>query len=181
VGFAEVGHHAGQMRKNIFRIMKEIESLLDTYKTAVFQKDVEAFVSIFDDDVRIFDMWEWVYNGVTPWREMVKSWFGSLGTERVVVTFDEVQIQKGSDDGQIPMEGDMAVVSAFARFAAISEKGEELRHLQNRLTWVVRKISEKRAFGGNVARSGRGVWKVIHEHTSGPVDGGTMKVLLQRG
>lgn len=30
------------------------------------------------------------------------------------------------------------------------------------------------------ARSGEGVWKIVHEHTSGPVDGGTMKVLLQR-
>jgi ketosteroid isomerase-like protein len=154
--------------------MKEIESLLDTYKTAVFQKDVESFVSIFDDDVRIFDMWEWVYNGVTPWREMVKSWFGSLGTERVVVTFDEVQIQAG--------EG-MAVVSAFARFAAISEKGEELRYLQNRLTWVVRRKGSNDGPSDNepVARSGAGQsWKVIHEHTSGPVDGATMKVLLQR-
>jgi len=137
--------------------MKEIESLLETYKNAVFQKDVEAFLSIFDDDVRIFDMWEWVYNGLAPWREMVKGWFGSLGTERVVVTFDDVRIQG---------EGEMAVVSAFVKFAAISEKGEELRYLQNRLTWVVRKND--------------GAWKVIHEHTSGPVDGGTMKVLLQR-
>jgi len=137
--------------------MKEIESLLETYKNAVFQKDVEAFVSIFDDQVRIFDMWEWVYNGVAPWREMVKSWFGSLNAERVVVTFDDVLIQA---------EDEMAVVSAFARFAAISEKDEELRYLQNRLTWVVRKKD--------------GAWKIIHEHTSGPVDGGTMKVLLQR-
>jgi len=137
--------------------MKEIEFLLGTYKKAVFQKDVEAFVSIFDDHVRIFDMWEWVYNGAAPWREMVKNWFGSLGTERVVVTFDEVQIQAADE---------MAVVSAFFRFAAISERDEELRYLQNRLTWVVRKKG--------------GAWKIIHEHTSGPVDGGTMKVLLQR-
>jgi len=152
--------------------MKEIESLLETYKNAVFQKDVEAFVSIFDDHVRIFDMWEWVYNGVAPWREMVKSWFGSLGMERVVVTFDEVQIQA---------EGEMAVVSAFARFAAFSEKGEELRYLQNRLTWVVRKMwSNGPSDNEPPARSGEGSWKIIHEHTSGPVDGGTMKVLLQR-
>jgi len=138
--------------------MKEIESLLETYKNAVFQKDVDAFVSIFHEQVRIFDMWEWVYNGLGYWREMATSWFGSLGTERVVVTFDDVQIQAGDE---------MAVASAFVRFAAVSEQGEELRYLQNRLTWVVRKMPA-------------GVWKIIHEHTSGPVDGGTMKVLLQR-
>ncbi|HVU58522.1 MAG TPA: SgcJ/EcaC family oxidoreductase [Puia sp.] len=138
--------------------MKEIESLLETYKTAVFQKDVDAFVSIFDEDVRIFDMWEWVYAGLAPWRKMAESWFGSLDTERVVVSFEDVRIQTGDE---------MAVVSAFARFAAISENGEELRYLQNRLTWVVQNKG--------------GVWKIIHEHTSGPVDGTTMKVLLQRG
>jgi ketosteroid isomerase-like protein len=137
--------------------MKEIESLLETYKAAVFQKDVDAFVSVFDEGVRIFDMWEWVYDGAAPWREMVKTWFGSLGQERVLVGFDEVRIEA---------DRDMAAVSAYARFAAIDENGEELRYLQNRLSWVVQNKG--------------GVWKVIHEHTSGPVDGATMKVLLQR-
>jgi len=137
--------------------MKEIESLFETYKNAVLQKDVEAFVSIFDEGVRVFDMWEWTYEGLAPWREMAKGWFGSLVNERVVVTFDDVQVQTA---------GEMAVASAFARFAAISEKGEELRYLQNRLTWVARKKE--------------GVWKIIHEHTSGPVDGETMTVLLKR-
>jgi uncharacterized protein (TIGR02246 family) len=138
--------------------MKEIESLFETYKNAVFQKDAEAFVSIFDDDVRIFDLWEWTYDGVTPWREMAKGWFGSLGTtERVVVTFDDIQIQ-GTEE--------MAIATAFVRFAAVSEKGEELRYLQNRLTWVAKKKE--------------GIWKIIHEHTSGPVDGETMKVRLRR-
>jgi len=152
--------------------MKEIESLLETYKNAVFQKDVDAFVSIFDAQVRIFDMWEWVYDGLVPWRKMVEGWFGSLGTERVVVTFEDVQIQVGDE---------MAVVSAFARFAALSEIGEELRYLQNRLTWVVRKMrSNGPSDNEPEARSGEGVWKIVHEHTSGPVDGGTMKVLLQR-
>ncbi|MDO6434465.1 nuclear transport factor 2 family protein [Flavitalea sp. BT771] len=137
--------------------MKEIESLFETYKNAVFQKDVEAFLSIFDEHVRIFDMWEWTYEGLVSWREMVKGWFGSLGTERVVVTFDEVQVEAA---------GGMAVASAYVRFAAISEQGEELRYLQNRLTWV--------------AQQKGGVWKIIHEHTSGPVDGETMKVIMKR-
>jgi len=137
--------------------MKEIESLFETYKKAVFEKDVEAFLSIFDAHVRIFDMWEWTYEGLIPWRKMVEGWFGSLVTERVVVTFDDVEVQA---------TGDMAVASAFARFAAIAENGEELRYLQNRLTWV--------------AQRKEGVWKIIHEHTSGPVDGETMKVIMKR-
>jgi uncharacterized protein (TIGR02246 family) len=137
--------------------MKEIESLFETYKNAVFQKDAEAFLSIFDEKVRVFDMWEWTYDGLASWRNMATGWFGSLGSERVIVTFDDIQIQSS---------GEMAAASAFVRFAAISEKGEELRYLQNRLSWTLR-------------RQG-GEWKVIHEHTSGPVDGETMKVRLKR-
>ena len=137
--------------------MTQIESLFETYKQAVFQKDVEAFVSIFDENVRIFDMWQWTYDGLVSWRQMAKGWFESLGTEKVVVSFDDIQIQATDE---------MASASAFVRFAAISENGEELRYLQNRLTWVVRKKDE--------------IWKIIHEHTSGPVDGQTLKVHLKR-
>jgi len=137
--------------------MQELQSLFDRYKQTVYQKDAEAFLDLFDENVRVFDMWAWTYDGLAAWREMVTGWFANLGADRDVVTFDDVRIQQS---------GDMAVASAIARFAAVSEKGEELRFLQNRLTWV--------------ARQQNGVWKIIHEHSSGPVDGSTMKVLLHR-
>ena len=137
--------------------MQEIQPIFDRYKQAVYQKDTEAFLALFDDNVRIFDMWAWSYDGLAAWREMVIGWFANLGADRDVVTFDDIRIQQS---------GDMAIASAIARFAAVSEKGEELRFLQNRLTWVVEKKN--------------GVWKIIHEHSSGPVDGSTMKVQLQR-
>lgn len=137
--------------------MNDIQSLLETYKNAVFQKDIEGFLALFDENVRVFDMWAWSYEGLPAWRQMVTGWFSSLGADRDRVSFDEVRIDES---------GGMAIVSAFARFAAVSEKGEELRFLQNRLTWIVQKKN--------------GTWKIIHEHTSGPVDGSTMKVQLQR-
>jgi len=136
--------------------MKEIESLFETYKNAVFQKDVAAYASIFDEEVRIFDMWvDWASDGLAVWRDMAKDWFGSLGAERVVVGFEGVQIQAGAE---------LAAATAFVRFAAISEQGQELRYLQNRLTWVAKKKE--------------GAWKIIHQHTSSPVDFETMKVIL---
>ena len=136
----------------------QVESLFETYKNAVFQKDAEAFAAIFDSNVRVFDMWVlWSYDGLPVWREMAKEWFASLGTNRVVVTFDDIQIEA---------TGEMALATAYVRFAAISETGEELRYLQNRLTWVARKKAEN--------------WIIIHQHTSGPVDFETMKVVLKR-
>ena len=138
--------------------MTELDSLFETYKNAVFQKDVEAFASIFDENVRVFDMWQqWSLDGLTAWREMAKGWFDSLGTNRDVITFEDIQIEATDE---------MATATAFVRFAAVSEKGEELRYLQNRLTWVARKKEEG--------------WKIIHQHTSGPVDPKAMKVMLKR-
>src|ERR1700743_3842642 len=101
--------------------MSGISTLFDDYKDAVYRKDAARLLSLFDEDVRVFDMWAWSYDGLPAWHEMVTRWFSSLGTYRDVVTFDDIRIQES---------GDMGVVSAFARFAAVSEKGEELRFLQ---------------------------------------------------
>jgi uncharacterized protein (TIGR02246 family) len=139
--------------------MKEIESLFETYKNAVYRKDLEAFLSIYDDEVLVFDMWmDWSYDGLAAWRGMVTGWFGSLGTVKDVVTFEEIGIRTS---------GDLAVVTAYVRFAAVDPAGEELRHLYNRLTWVVRKRD--------------GTWKIVHQHTSAPVEGETLKAILSRG
>jgi len=138
--------------------MEAIESLFETYKKSVFQKDVETFVSIFDQNVRVFDMWQrWSYDGLSDWREMVENWFGSLGENKDIVEFDDIQIQSTDE---------IAFASAFVKFTAVSEKGEELRYLENRLTWVIQKRENS--------------WNIIHQHTSGPIDFQTMKVILQR-
>ena len=144
------------MRKQIS--MKEIHDLFDRYREAVFQKNIEAFLSLFDDEVIVFDMWQqWSFNGLASWKEMVKGWFASLGENRDDVTFDSVQIQTS---------GELAYTSAFLRFAAISKEGVELRFLENRLTLILQKKGAS--------------WKIIHQHTSGPIDFNTMKIILHR-
>ena len=59
---------------------------------------------------------------------------------------------------------DLATLSARATYAAISAAGEELRAMQNRLTWVLG-IEE-------------GAWKIVHEHTSVPIGFKDLKGLL---
>ncbi len=138
--------------------MEEIQSLFTTYKTAIFQKDLTAFCSIFEEKVRVFDMWQqWTYNGLPAWREMAKGWFSSLGSDRDVVSFDDIQIQS---------DGELAFATAFVRFTAVSAEGNELRYLENRLTWV--------------AQRKEGTWKIIHQHSSAPIDPQTLKVILTR-
>ncbi|HXB91368.1 MAG TPA: nuclear transport factor 2 family protein, partial [Puia sp.] len=72
----------------------DIEALFKAYKDAVFQKDIQTFSSIFDEKVRVFDMWQqWTYEGLDAWMGMVKGWFSSLGTNRDVITYEDIQIQ----------------------------------------------------------------------------------------
>ena len=71
--------------------------------------------------------------------------------------FDDVRTQAGAD---------VAAVNAFTTFAAVSPDGTELRSMNNRLTWVLRKDAD-------------GAWKIVHEHTSAPA-GDEGKVQLRR-
>ena len=89
---------------------------------------------------------------------MAVEWFDSLGSERVGVEHQDVRSVVG--DG-------FAVVHAFVTFKGLSAGGEELRAMDNRLTWALR-------------RSGNGTWKIVHEHSSAPADFETSKVMLQR-
>jgi uncharacterized protein (TIGR02246 family) len=136
-----------------------VEELLERYAAAVRAKDADAFLDLYADDVRNFDLWErWSYDDKDALRTMVTEWFGSLPADEVVaVKFDEVRTQPGED---------VAAVSAFTTFAAVAPDGTVLRSMNNRLTWVLRKDSG-------------GVWKIAHEHTSAPA-GDEGKVQLRR-
>jgi len=136
-----------------------MEEMLGAYAAAVRARDVDAFLDLYADDVRTFDLWsQWSYDGKDALRAMVSEWFGSLGDdEEVVVRFDDVRTQAGADVG---------AVSAFTTFAAVSSDGTELRSMNNRLTWVLQK-------------DGAGAWKIVHEHSSAPA-GAEGKVQLRR-
>jgi len=53
------------------------EELLDRYAAAARAKDVEAFLALYADDVRTFDLWSvWTYDGKDALRATVEEWFG---------------------------------------------------------------------------------------------------------
>jgi ketosteroid isomerase-like protein len=136
-----------------------ILKILNEYKRAVYEKNVDLFSGLYDKNLLAFDMWgpNWKYQGVQSWTEMAQDWFKSIGTERVVVDFDDIQVK---------MSVAMAWVSAYVKYSAVSAEGTELRSLQNRMTCVLEQIN--------------GSWKITHEHTSGPIDPNTLKVSLKR-
>ncbi|GAA5514482.1 hypothetical protein Dcar01_03238 [Deinococcus carri] len=138
--------------------MTKPEQVLEAYRAAVYAKDVDALLSLYDEDVCVFDMWgSWSYDGADAWRGMVTNWFASLGTERVVVALEDVQTTLA--DG-------LAVIRAFVTYTGVSAEGNTLRAMHNRLTCVLR-------------QQGDG-WKIVHEHSSAPADFETGRVILQR-
>lgn len=137
----------------------EIKAMLDEYRTAVHAKDLKAFMALYDDNVRVFDLWgSWFYLGAGEWRKPAEEWFRSLGADRSSPEFRDVEMEIG--------EG-LAAVNAIVTYRGMSAGGKELRSMDNRITWVLRKHD-----GGE--------WKIIHEHTSAPADIETGKVTLKR-
>lgn len=123
-----------------------IRAALAAYQAAVLAKDVDAFVALYAEDAQIFELWgTWVHD-IGSWREMAKGWFAFLGDQRSVVEAHGVRTQ---------VSGDMAMLTASLTYRAVDPAGQELRSLDNRLSWVLRQ------------RGGR--WRVVHEHTSVPL------------
>ena len=134
----------------------DLSVLLEDYRAAVFAKDVEGFVSLYDEKVVVFDLWnEWSCEGIAAWRGLVLKWFSSMGENRDVVEFDQVQ-KLG--------EQDLATVHAFVSFRCVNPEGKELRSIRERLTWSLLRQGVK--------------WRIVHQHTSVPVDFKTFKILF---
>jgi ketosteroid isomerase-like protein len=131
--------------------------ICENYTRAVLDKNVDGFLGLYHPTARVFDTWgAWSFESVPARRKVIEQWFGSLGEERVGVTFDRVQTTVTSD---------LAALTARVVFAAISPSGAELRSMQNRLTWVLKPDGDS--------------WQIIHEHTSVPI-GPDLKGLLAR-
>jgi ketosteroid isomerase-like protein len=138
---------------------KDVARILATYESAIFKKDVQAFMRLYDPSARIFDAWGvWLYEGSDAWQRAVEGWFTSLGSERVMVTFEDVKTWVSKE---------ITSVCAVVTYAGQSATGEQLRSMQNRVTWVLRT-------SGHVAR-------IVHEHTSAPIGFEDLKAILVRG
>ncbi len=134
-----------------------VRQVLDAYGAAVYAKDVAGFVALYAPDMVVFDMWGvWAYNGVAAWHGMVTEWFGSLGSERVLVEAHDVEVMA---------DGNLAAMHAFVTIKGLSAAGEELRAMQNRYSWVLRRMA--------------GEWKIVHEHSSAPLDFETSTAILR--
>ncbi|REG92978.1 nuclear transport factor 2 family protein [Flavobacterium aquicola] len=135
--------------------MKNIQDYFTIYKQSVWEKNTQSLIELYHDNVVIFDMWEHGYQtGITAWSAAIKDWLGSLGEERVNVIFEMIEIHEGDNAG---------FGSAVITFQAISATNTIIRSMRNRITVGFAKENEQ--------------WKVIHQHTSAPINSSLEAIL----
>lgn len=136
----------------------EVRDVLNNYRDAVYEKDVEKFLSGYAPDVHVFDCWqEWQYNGVEQWKTVVDEWFGGLLEEGVLLRAEL------HDESLKESEG-LAHVHGSVSFTAFDKAGKELREIKNRFTFVLEKAG--------------GSWHITHEHSSLPISTEDGKVVF---
>lgn len=124
-----------------------LADVLTRYARAARDKDVDAFVALYTDDVRVFDAWDrWSYEGSVAWRAAVSGWFRSVGDDQIVVTVSDLRAD---------VAGGVAFGHALVRHASVADDGRELHAILNRHTWGLTCLG--------------GTWKIRHEHSSVPV------------
>lgn len=129
--------------------LHQVLDVVENYKSAVYEKDVEKFVSTFASDFHTYDCWQdWECVGISQWTEIVKDWFNGLNEEGVLLKtdFDDVVVEENSN---------LAFIRCNITFAAYNESGEKLRQITNRFTFGLRKENES--------------WTIAHQHSSLPI------------
>lgn len=135
--------------------MKQLQNFFNMYAQAAWDKDIEKMIGLYGEQVVIFDMWENGYQtGLAAWADVIKDWLGSLGEEKVKVIFEMIALHE---------HGDVGFGSALITYQAISPDHTVLRSMKNRITVGFRKEKD--------------MWKVIHQHTSAPINSGLAAIL----
>ncbi|WP_088041528.1 nuclear transport factor 2 family protein [Bacillus sp. EAC] len=127
----------------------KVQDVLENYRSAIYEKDVERFVSTYSADVHVYDCWEnWECIGIVQWKETVKDWFNGLSEDGHLLKtdFDNVVVEENSN---------LSFVHCAVTFTALAESGEKIRQMTNRFTFGLKKENES--------------WTIIHEHSSLPL------------
>lgn len=129
----------------------KVQDVLENYKSAVYEKDVEKLLSTYAEDVHIYDCWgNWESKGISLWKESVTEWFNGLKEEGYLlkVDFNDVSIQENTN---------IAFVHCAVTFAAFKGNTEDThRKMTNRFTFGLKKVNDS--------------WLIAHEHSSLPID-----------
>lgn len=129
--------------------MKSPQEFASAYQRTVRERDLPGHLALYSNKILAFDQWgDWQVQGMGPWERIVEEWFGSIAVgETVEVDFLHAHTLEAPD---------LAYFTAIAKFAAHDAQGKVIRYLHSRFTAVMRVEKDE--------------WKVIHQHTSCPID-----------
>lgn len=121
--------------------MNTPQSVIDRYTSAVMNLDREAMLSLFAEDLKMFDtVTPWKFENRNEWAVYIDEWF-SAGATYAKVEASDVHIRTFAD---------CAHVSMNMRYAEHGGGG-----MTNRITWLLVPDGEE--------------WKILHEHASVPL------------
>ncbi|RLQ92807.1 nuclear transport factor 2 family protein [Planomicrobium sp. Y74] len=134
----------------------DVHDFLESYRSAIQEKDVEKFLSLYASEIHVYDCWEtWEIKGIPSWKANVFEWFSALREENVLleVTFNDVVIEKTST---------LAFIYCMVTYTGYQEgTGVQLHQTTNRFTYGLKKVLDS--------------WAIVHEHSSMPIDFETEK------
>lgn len=120
-----------------------IQEVLDLYAQAVLDKDKQLLLSLYCDDVLIYDVaGQWALRGKQELSAMVEGWFHEIATDKVEVSFSNLEVHASQ-------------TCAFAYFDARFAKVGLEQSVTDRFTL------------GFIYDQG---WKIKHQHASHPLD-----------
>ncbi len=132
-------------------VFSKVQDVLEIYKTAVYEKDVEKFLSMYAPEMHIYDCWgKWEVKDLFSWKKNVAEWFNGLNEDGVLLKVD-------FRDLVVEEDANLAIVYCTVTFTAHKEEaGEQLRQMTNRFTYGLKKVNES--------------WFIAHEHSSLPIN-----------
>lgn len=132
-------------------LQSPVQPVFDRYVQAVETADAEALLTLYADDVHVFDLMEpFERHGTDAVREMIDAWFAH----------ENGQASCEIENLSVEESGDLAVARAAVRYGMTLADGSRLE-MRNRATWALRRID--------------GAWRIIMEHTSVPLTGQDMQ------
>ncbi|UJF32504.1 YybH family protein [Paenibacillus hexagrammi] len=128
----------------------EVQDVLENYKSAVYDTNVERFLAAYAPEMHIYDCWSsFESKGISPMKANVEEWFNGLRADGIslIVDFNDLAVEENLN---------LAFVYCAVTFAAHDiESGEKLRQITNRFTFGLRKENDS--------------WLIIHQHSSLPI------------
>lgn len=132
-----------------------VQSVFTRYVEAVKASDADALLSLYADDVHVFDMIApFERHGVESGREMIQGWLGEAGSTQDCTI----------EDLDVIENGDLAAVRAAVRYGVTMADGTH-HTMWNRATWTLQRLD--------------GEWKIVTEHTSVPLSEEDMQPLFE--